>query len=542
MREIRVVIVVGAGMVPAWVAETINRVNSAPRVNVVALVKSDEHVPALPAHLRVYRSLDHRAFREQCSPLDPVQLTCGNPPTSSDLELTERHDVLVDLTGGPNFPEVLPRFGVWWYSSAPQCGGSPLPYFWEVYDKQPTVRGALCAQLDPSRPPMVLERFQCAASSMSVERASHHVFWKAPESIVRQLRLLTESDDVVPEQAAERSPGASFPQATGRGVPHVKHALWLALRTSGRLVSNRLRNLTTETKWFVAFHLRSSSCRTPRFRTLPTPRHSYLADPFPIDSEGETFIFVEEYRRRQKKGVISYVRVDAEGEISPAEVALEEDYHLSYPFVFHWNGECYMLPESSQVHRIELFKAVAFPGSWTRVGTLVEGVRAQDATLVRDRDTWWLFANIEVSQGGYDELHLFHSHELLGPWKPHPCNPVLCDVRRARPAGSVFRQGKHLIRPSQDCSVGYGSAIVLNRIDCLSAEAYRDTPIARINADWLPRLEGTHTVNRSKRVVTIDGNLRTTRWSKWHSRSRFLSSSISTWLLEDFDDAPPRTQ
>ena len=36
------------------------------------------------------------------------------------------------------------------------------------------------------------------------------------------------------------------------------------------------------------------------------------------------------------------------------------------------------------------------------------------------------------------------------------------DVRLARGAGSVFEKAGRLIRPSQDCSVSYGFALILN--------------------------------------------------------------------------------
>ena len=68
-----------------------------------------------------------------------------------------------------------------------------------------------------------------------------------------------------------------------------------------------------------------------------------------------------------------------------------------------------------------------------------------------------------------------------------------------------MRRDGDLIRPSQDCSSGYGSAVVLNRIDALTSDEYRETPIARIGPDWAPKLLGTHTYNASERFEVVDG-------------------------------------
>ena len=104
-----------------------------------------------------------------------------------------------------------------------------------------------------------------------------------------------------------------------------------------------------------------------------------------------------------------------------------------------------------------------------------------------------------------DELHLFTATALAGPWVPHRENPVVADVGRARPAGSIFRRDGELIRPAQDCSRGYGRAVVRNRIELLTPEEYRETPIERIEPTWAPGLVGTHTYNATAGVEVIDG-------------------------------------
>jgi hypothetical protein len=63
------------------------------------------------------------------------------------------------------------------------------------------------------------------------------------------------------------------------------------------------------------------------------------------------------------------------------------------------------------------------------------------------------------------------------------------------------------VRPAQDCSRGYGHAITLNRIDCLTDLEYRQTTIGTISPAWAPRMLATHTLARTDRYEAIDGRV-----------------------------------
>ena len=164
-----------------------------------------------------------------------------------------------------------------------------------------------------------------------------------------------------------------------------------------------------------------------------------------------------------------------------------------------------MIPETEQNGTIELWRPIEFPWRWRLEKVLFEGVRAFDTTLLERDGRLWLFANMsEPGASADDELFLFHADTLDGPWRAHPANPIVSDVRRARPAGPLFSRGSELIRPAQDCSWTYGGAIVLNRVDLLSEAEYRETPVSRIEPSWQPGAFGTHTIGVSEHLEVID--------------------------------------
>ena len=99
------------------------------------------------------------------------------------------------------------------------------------------------------------------------------------------------------------------------------------------------------------------------------------------------------------------------------QVVLREPFHLSYPFVFEWEGEVYMTPEALDAGGVRLYRATRFPLEWTPVATLVAG-RLADPTVFRHDGRWWLFAC--GAPASHDDLRLFTAGALEGPWSEHP--------------------------------------------------------------------------------------------------------------------------
>lgn len=209
------------------------------------------------------------------------------------------------------------------------------------------------------------------------------------------------------------------------------------------------------------------------WRVLPDDRTRFYADPVPIEHRGRLFLFVEDFVHAAGKGIVSAVEFGPDGPLGTPEPVLEQPGHLSYPFVFARDGEVWMVPESCSAGRIDLFRATAFPGGWVREATLIDEVVASDATLIEHDGLWWLFATVRDGGGSYsDALHLWSAPDFRGPWTPHPGNPVLIDIASARPAGPIVLREGALLRPVQDCRLGYGKALGIARVTRLDATGF----------------------------------------------------------------------
>ena len=253
------------------------------------------------------------------------------------------------------------------------------------------------------------------------------------------------------------------------------------------------------------------------FRSIIPEKDRYWADPFVIYKDNHHYIFIEEKLYKTNRGRIVCLTLDEKNNLQSQQVVLERPYHLSYPLIFEHRGEMFMLPETAQNRTLEIYRCVRFPNQWELATTLMSDIYAVDATLLEYQNRWWLFANVKENNGSsLDALHLFFSDDpLSNRWTPHPLNPIVHDIRSARPAGQIFLRNGKLIRPSQDNSRRYGYAIKFNCIVKLNEIEYEEKTILSFEPPRGTKILATHTFNQANELTVIDAVIR--RW-KFSSR------------------------
>ncbi len=475
---------VGPPPVPEWIAWTIARIDSMEICDVEAIVEvpRDRRSDRPPLGYRLYERMDEWVFGPATSMRDadltPTHLRTRLPPGPLDVVVS------FVPTGRSQWPGPAPRHGVWAMAPADVDRRRPDPSrFWDVCTRRPRTATEVVAMRD--RHPQVLARSSAPTDPLSVTRTRDAAAWASARLLMDTLMAIHRGgspllEDHEPSEA-RRAP------APGVITAH-------ALRTATGGIAAKWRKLWLRGEWFVAVRAKDRDGHGgDGLRTLPNPPGCYLADPFPMDMGDRHYLFVEQYSVADGRGVISVLEPQPDGTWSRPRPVLQRDHHLSYPFVFLLDGTAYMLPETGDTGRIELYRAVDFPDRWELDRVLIEGVTAFDATLHVEDGLLWLFANVADRAGDGGELRLYWSRTLDGEWRPHPANPITRDAAGARPAGRLFQRAGALIRPGQDCSRRYGEAVVLHRVDVLSTTEYRETPVGRIDADWMPGIEATHT-------------------------------------------------
>ena len=537
---------------PAWAFEIVSRLHRSRFAEIALIVQNASQRESAPrpltqrlrqmqtrnllynAYSRLDRLLnDRRTSAFDLQGLDTLGLTCPRlpvtpkqgkftdelPPEALAAIRDHRLDVLLRfgfriLKGG-----VLgvARHGVWSYHHGDnrRYRGGPAG-FWEVMHGEPStgcVLQQLSEELDNGR---ILGRLATRTVAASTRRNQDQLFWRLSDMMVAKLAELAERGQVDGEPPPAGA-AALFDRRLYT-VPDNREMAVLSLELGARGVVHLADRLRYTLEWRIGYRLDEEGPWTSfhRYRLLPNPDGVFRADRLPTRRDGRYYLFFEEFVYADRRGHIAVVEVDRKGVLGPAQVALARPYHLSYPSLFEWQGETYMVVEASRNRAVEAYRCQRFPDQWEFAQVLVADVDVGDPTLYEQDGTWYLFlAGRLRSQEDYDDLHLLTAASPLGPWRPHPRNPVKSDVHGSRPAGALFEMDGKLYRPAQDGAPSYGHGIIVNEVLSLGGPEgrFEERVAARIRPEWRPDLVGTHTLQRGPGITAIDALVRVPRLS-----------------------------
>jgi len=515
---------VDPGPLPAWLCAAVENARAVPGVTLTHVF-----VEATPRGRRrsrlfdVYERIDRRVFREGDDPFAPQAPTAAfagarvQRVAAADACVALRDagvDVLLHAGSAPLASEALeqPALGVWTWSQLEAARRGAAPYLRNLETAEPTSSALWLLRPEPWVPRVLIRSSSALDPSdreggrpISLHRARFGAYWKGALFPARALRrsladlaaMLDKAEPADPLPDDER-PG---PLRTAR----------LACLVSWRFAVRRWRNWRFDARWELAVQPRQGGLpgeAMDRFERLPTAPGRFYADPFLVRDGDTQLLFFEDGDQATELGRVSCMELDASGTPGAPFPILAEDHHLSYPCVFRWADEWWMIPETAAARRVALYRAESFPHRWMLDRVLFDDVHAVDATVHVADDRLWLFVSM-AERGGrcLDELFLFHAADPRGPWVPHPENPVVSDVRYGRSAGALFEHRAQLHRPAQDGSKNYGGAIVLMRVEVLSEHQYRESVAARIEPDWCPGAIATHSFAHGETLDVVDARI-----------------------------------
>lgn len=166
-----------------------------------------------------------------------------------------------------------------------------------------------------------------------------------------------------------------------------------------------------------------------------------------------------------------------------------------------------MLPETSENHKLLLYKAVVFPEQWKCVRVLAENVMWVDTTFFRNNDILYAITT-DVSDEKNHKDYLLTFSDDLDITEKHQIRE--CNTGYSRSGGRFFKCDEKMIRVTQDCSERYGGAIIFSEI---LPEKVLDTGVTNILRHIFPQeLEitdertwiGLHTYNAIDQFEVVD--------------------------------------
>ena len=401
------------------------------------------------------------------------------------------------------------RHGVWSFHHDDEGNyrGGP-PAFWEIYKRDP-VTGAMLQRLtDTLDGGIVLKKCAVPTNGLSYRKNLQRIL-EASTSMLRWVCV-----DVVNEHAEYLN---APPSRTLAPIYHAPND-WQMLRYWAQLGLNWFaykRDNQRVDDWNVGIvRAPQSAFLDPAFKPeiewAPfSKRDLAIADPFLVPSSqpgAPLRILAEELDWTTERGrICEILRDEKTGEFTFGGAVINAGVHMSYPFVFQYLGETYMVPETGALKSIVLYVMDKATGAFELHSTLIANVGAADSTLFEHDGRWWLIHSGIGDRCAWS-LYVWHADTPFGPWQAHTANPVKTDISCTRPAGNVFLNDGQLYRPAQDGRHWYGYGLTLNRIDELTTTAFRESVVRRIRPEPdSPYPEGCHTLGGNGGITVLDG-------------------------------------
>lgn len=537
--KLRIGLIIDGYNVPNWIYHIVDRIVKSNSSEIVVVIKVEKKREFRTKEYNIlfqkFIAYDRQAYEVEhdatevkslldiidISEIQPITLTSqGQFIPKEKVGIKDlRLDVLLKFDPDSSITQFneLSRYGVWYYYVGNYPKLSPTLYgVREFLEKQEVTKTTLSSWMGEGKKEIKLFESYSRTDSHSVHRSLNNTYWKAVSFMPRKLNeLFLLGPELFFKKEKNMDSGiVNCDDRTYKPPNAIKLSILLFKYFVSKL-KNKISELQYFDQWILLYKLsdkKDISINFSEFKRLTPPKDRFWGDPFVQFKEGTYYIFFEELIYKKNKGTIVVIQMDQKGQYQDPQPVLETPYHLSYPFIFEDNGQIFMLPETKGNKTIELYECIDYPLQWKLKEVLFNNIRAVDSTILEYNGKYWLFTNIQENEGTFtsdDELFLFYSDSLLnGNWTPHPKNPIVSDVRNARPAGRVYAQNGRLYRPAQNCAKHYGHGMQIHEILTLTEKEYQEIKIQEIFPDWNKDLISTHTLNHDNRLTFIDAKIK----------------------------------
>lgn len=227
------------------------------------------------------------------------------------------------------------------------------------------------------------------------------------------------------------------------------------------------------------------------------------ADPFLFETNGILYLFYERYDKKKRKGDIVYRQVNKDFSLGKVYIAIEEKYHLSFPFIFEYNGNFFIIPESSSKNNIQIYKAEKFPEKWLLYKEILPNFPGLD-TIILSLDMNNIVLYTSVGDSCNVENYVLTLDSDFNLKKKEKIKSLSSYGNRN--AGRIINDGKNIVRVGQDCSNGnYGKGLIF--YDAKNIKKEIEISNKWFRDDILPNNKkycGIHTYNECNDNAVID--------------------------------------
>ena len=259
--------------------------------------------------------------------------------------------------------------------------------------------------------------------------------------------------------------------------------------------------------WKIAYRSTESNIINDKitpFSILKMPKGFWGADPFLFKKDEKLYVFFELTDFKKRKSILACKELFNTNE--KINIVYEFPFHCSYPFIFCYKDNIYILPETVQNKQVLLLKCQQFPCVWKYEKTLFSDYSSVDSTIRRFNNEMFILTYDISKKCSYD-TNIFKLDDNLCPiMEPVYSTSTKLDV--SRPAGNFIEiSKKEYVRPVQPSNTFYGEKIVFLKGGAdWKEEEITSVTIKDINLDEkkLKKYIGLHTYNKLGSVEVID--------------------------------------
>ena len=224
---------------------------------------------------------------------------------------------------------------------------------------------------------------------------------------------------------------------------------------------NKLTRNMIKGDWAIAYRKKQDLLTYDEpFIPINNTKEYWFADPLFFEYDSKNYLFVEAFNKAKKRGELGVFVIDG-NKVSDYQTIISENYHMSYPFVFEYNNDIYMIPESGANKTLDLYIATSFPYKWEKVKSLLEGVVVADPTIYTyNNELYLILQNLSVKATNYNLYKLDMENKNI-----EKIDSFDYDFDMGRPGGKVFRYKDITLRPAQNCKEIYGGGLIFYKIN-----------------------------------------------------------------------------
>ena len=432
-----------------------------------------------------------------------------------DIEQIKSHNLDFILRFGFNIIKgdilKVPKYGVWSYHHGNELKfrGGPAG-FWEIYKKN-KINGVVLQQLnDLIDAGVIINRRSFQTVSHSYSEHLNKLMMHSTDMPLQVCKRIIYGDksSFQKEHSSTKAPMNRLPNN------------WQMINFFAILFFNRINfhinRLFKQEHWDIGVIAKEENNSIP-FNTkgvkwLGLRKGSrYTADSFCFEANNTNYVVFEDYDYKTSKGKISLLRLNENMDPLNIKTILEKPYHLAYPFVFQYDNNIYLIPETAVNGTIELRKWNEANQMFDFLQVLID-VAGVDSSIVYHKEQWWIFCGLKDDLPN-EKLHIFYADKLTGPYKAHSLNPVKTDPAGSRPAGQFVVENGSLFRPAQHSVKWYGEKISWFKINTLTPRSFSEEYVGDLKPEstW-DYNKGLHTFSQTSKFILIDAKKRVSGW------------------------------